>query len=56
MQGALDPLNDARGRAEAIRLSCPDNVEVVLLEAGHCPHDELPEVVNPLILKWLAEL
>ena len=24
--------------------------------AGHCPHDELPEVVNPLILNWLAEL
>ena len=24
--------------------------------AGHCPHDELPEVVNGLILAWLAEL
>ncbi|WP_250124004.1 alpha/beta fold hydrolase [Chroococcidiopsis sp. CCMEE 29] len=24
--------------------------------AGHCPHDELPEVVNPLILNWLAEI
>jgi len=23
---------------------------------GHCPHDEQPEVVNPLILEWLAKL
>lgn len=23
--------------------------------AGHCPHDELPEVVNDLILKWLPK-
>jgi pimeloyl-ACP methyl ester carboxylesterase len=24
--------------------------------AGHCPHDEVPDIVNPLILNWLAEL
>lgn len=24
--------------------------------AGHCPHDELPEVVNKLVLQWLGEL
>jgi len=24
--------------------------------AGHCPHDEVPEVVNPLIVNWVAEL
>ena len=23
--------------------------------AGHCPHDEIPEVVNDLILKWLPQ-
>ena len=23
-------------------------------ETGHCPHDERPEVVNPLIIEWLA--
>jgi pimeloyl-ACP methyl ester carboxylesterase len=22
--------------------------------AGHCPHDEKPEIINPLILDWLA--
>jgi pimeloyl-ACP methyl ester carboxylesterase len=25
-------------------------------ETGHCPHDERPEVVNPLILAWLKDL
>jgi pimeloyl-ACP methyl ester carboxylesterase len=25
-------------------------------KAGHCPHDEVPDVVNRLILNWLAEL
>jgi len=28
---------------------------IALPEMGHCPHDERPEVVNPLILKWLAD-
>jgi pimeloyl-ACP methyl ester carboxylesterase len=23
-------------------------------DTGHCPHDERPEIVNPLILDWLA--
>ncbi|NJK61583.1 MAG: alpha/beta fold hydrolase [Synechococcaceae cyanobacterium SM2_3_1] len=25
-------------------------------DTGHCPHDERPEVVNPLILNWLQKL
>lgn len=25
-------------------------------QAGHCPHDEKPEIVNQLILDWLAKL
>lgn len=32
-------------------------VEVVPIpNAGHCPHDERPDVVNPLILSWLGKL
>jgi pimeloyl-ACP methyl ester carboxylesterase len=27
---------------------------VSIPNAGHCPHDEYPEVVNPAILDWLA--
>ena len=25
-------------------------------KAGHCPHDEVPDIVNPLILEWLEKL
>ena len=27
-----------------------------IANAGHCPHDEKPEIVNQLILNWLAHL
>jgi pimeloyl-ACP methyl ester carboxylesterase len=27
---------------------------VSIPNAGHCPHDEYPEVVNPAILEWLV--
>ncbi len=38
LQGALDPLNDAPGRAAKLAALCA-NAEVQLLQAGHCPHD-----------------
>jgi hypothetical protein len=28
----------------------------VVLEAGHCPHDEVPDQVNRALLEWLAGL
>ena len=28
----------------------------VRLNAGHCPHDEVPQAVNEAILKWSSEL
>lgn len=40
-QGALDPLNDAKGRAELLR-TCYDKTVVRLIEAGHCPHVSTP--------------
>jgi len=27
-----------------------------VLQAGHCPHDEVPEQVNRAMLEWLADL
>ncbi|GFR49192.1 hypothetical protein Agub_g11217, partial [Astrephomene gubernaculifera] len=52
LQGALDPLNDARGRALQLGQLCA-NVRVMLLEAGHCPHDEVPELFNEGLLGFL---
>ncbi|KAG2443194.1 hypothetical protein HYH02_009271 [Chlamydomonas schloesseri] len=52
LQGALDPLNDAKSRAKEMGALCP-NVEVVLLQAGHCPHDEVPDQVNEALLGFI---
>eukprot|EP00898_Chlorokybus_atmophyticus_P003492 jgi/Chlat1/4143/Chrsp27S04228 len=55
LQGRLDPLNDAGGRAKALAKVCR-RVTVHLLDAGHCPHDEIPDVVNAKICEWLSQL
>jgi pimeloyl-ACP methyl ester carboxylesterase len=54
LQGALDPLNDAVGRAKDLQTTC-SNVQVKLLQAGHCPHDEVPEQVNEAIINFVSE-
>jgi len=49
-QGVNDPLNDARGRAEQMRrLVGEEELRVELVEAGHCPHDEVPELFNAAV-------
>ncbi|KAI8101460.1 hypothetical protein M9435_001566 [Picochlorum sp. BPE23] len=55
LQGALDPLNDAKTRAHDIVESCP-NANCILLDAGHCPHDEVPEQVNNAIASFTVDL
>eukprot|EP00798_Chlamydomonas_sp_ICE-L_P012205 gene12205-15333_t len=51
LQGILDPLNDARGRAGDMKTILSSGVTVVLLEAGHCPMDEQPTMVNENLIK-----
>ncbi|MGQ9838727.1 MAG: alpha/beta fold hydrolase [Cyanobacteriota bacterium] len=50
--GERDPWMQARERSKLYRAYCPQLVEH-FLEAGHCPHDERPEWVNPLIRDWI---
>lgn len=52
--GDLDPWV---GPAKALRIKefYPDT-SVVNLQAGHCPHDEVPELVNKALLDWLSTL
>ncbi|MGA7953586.1 MAG: alpha/beta fold hydrolase [Gloeobacterales cyanobacterium] len=50
--GALDPWMDAKTRAPKFRQHYPQLKEHYL-QAGHCPHDEVPEQVNTLIRSWL---
>lgn len=55
VQGVLDILNDARGRADKLEAAIT-TASKVCLDAGHCPHDEVPELVNAAILDFAAEV
>jgi pimeloyl-ACP methyl ester carboxylesterase len=54
--GARDPWEDPdEARSWAAQFSCIQEL-VVLDGLGHCPHDESPEQVNPILRRWLALL
>jgi pimeloyl-ACP methyl ester carboxylesterase len=52
--GEADPWEaPAEARRWAARYSCIEAL-VMLPGVGHCPHDEAPELVNPLLRRWIA--
>jgi pimeloyl-ACP methyl ester carboxylesterase len=53
IQGVRDPLHNATKRAAVLRANCVANITTRFLNAGHCPHDEVPDEVNALIHDWL---
>ncbi|CAK6687534.1 Lipase 1 [Synechococcus sp. CBW1107] len=54
--GIRDPWINAAGRRAAFQRHAPAATSEVVLEAGHCPHDEVPDQVNRALLAWLAAL
>jgi pimeloyl-ACP methyl ester carboxylesterase len=51
--GELDPWeNPAEARDWASRFACVADL-VVLPRVGDCPHDEAPELVNPILRRWI---
>jgi pimeloyl-ACP methyl ester carboxylesterase len=52
--GEGDPWIDSRESGARFRQSYP-NLSEHYLQAGHCPHDEVPEQVNALIRSWVGE-
>ncbi|MEM9483819.1 MAG: alpha/beta fold hydrolase [Cyanobacteria bacterium P01_F01_bin.116] len=50
--GTKDPWMNCEERSELFR-KYYDNIEEHFLEAGHCPHDDRPELVNPCITNWV---
>ena len=54
--GMQDPWINAPGRRASFLRHAPQSTREVLLEAGHCPHDEVPEKVNASLLEWMASL
>jgi pimeloyl-ACP methyl ester carboxylesterase len=52
--GEADPWEDpAEARRWAENFACIQEL-VVLPGVGHCPHDEAPELVNPLLRRWIG--
>lgn len=51
-QGLLDPLNAAGDRAAKLAAAYP-NGELVAVEAGHCPHEEVAEHFSEAIAGWM---
>ena len=54
--GIRDPWINAAGRRASFQRHAPARTSEVVLEAGHCPHDEVPDQVNAALLDWLAGL
>jgi pimeloyl-ACP methyl ester carboxylesterase len=54
--GIRDPWINAAGRRANFQRHAPADTREVVLEAGHCPHDEVPAQVNAALLDWLASL
>ena len=54
--GIRDPWINAAGRRASFQRHAPEATTEVVLEAGHCPHDEVPEQVNAALLEWLEQL
>ncbi|AMW27699.1 MULTISPECIES: alpha/beta fold hydrolase [Oscillatoriales] len=50
--GEGDPWMNCRARSDRFREYYPQLTEY-FLNAGHCPHDEIPEQVNNLIQNWV---
>lgn len=53
--GLEDPWTPAR-RVEALLSFPPVERVVPLAGVGHCPHDEAPERVNPLIIEFMRRV
>ncbi|MXW41351.1 MAG: alpha/beta fold hydrolase [Synechococcus sp. SB0668_bin_15] len=53
--GRHDPWINPVPRLALFREAAPDAKEVIL-DAGHCPHDEQPEHFNRVLLQWLDTL
>ncbi|MEN9208040.1 MAG: alpha/beta fold hydrolase [Gloeomargarita sp. GMQP_bins_120] len=51
MWGTADPWMTV-ARAHHCNRFAPPQTQIEWLDAGHCPHDERPDLVNPLVRRW----
>lgn len=55
IQGMRDPISNSKSKVAMIKEHC-DGFLIKELDAGHCPHDEMPEEVNSIICEWMVTL
>ena len=54
--GNKDPWMNTPKKRNLYKKFTPQNTTEILLEAGHCPHDEIPELVNRHIIDWIESI
>ncbi len=54
--GNQDPWMNAPSKRAMYSRYVPSATKEVVLNAGHCPHDEVPEKVNSVLIDWLKTL
>jgi pimeloyl-ACP methyl ester carboxylesterase len=53
--GDRDPWINAKSRSAKFQANY-QNISEVFLNAGHCPHDDAPDLVNQAIANWLEKI
>ena len=54
--GSKDPWMNTPKKRNMYKKFTPKNTKEIILEAGHCPHDEIPDLVNDYIIDWVDSL
>ncbi|CAN6205229.1 unnamed protein product [Urochloa humidicola] len=55
IQGMKDPLTKSEAFVTILREHC-SKVQIRELNAGHAPHDEVPDEVNTLLCEWMKQI
>ncbi|XP_022928782.1 uncharacterized protein LOC111435603 isoform X1 [Cucurbita moschata] len=55
IQGMKDPIYNSKAVLAKLKEQCV-GVTIKELDAGHCPHDELPQQVNSILCEWILRL
>ena len=54
--GSKDPWMNTPKKRNLYKKFTPTNTTEIILDAGHCPHDEIPDLVNSHITTWVESL
>ncbi|KAI3712569.1 hypothetical protein L1987_71128 [Smallanthus sonchifolius] len=55
IQGMKDPISDSKTKVSVVKEHFKEIV-IKELDAGHCPHDEVPKEVNSIIREWVINI